>query len=62
MATAFRAHSPFRSRLATWTQLVVETFFKTTKSELVWRTNFAPRMKGAKEIAQYIAWLYSPVG
>lgn len=40
---------------------VVETFFKTIKSELVWRTSFASRIEAKREIAQYIDGFYNPV-
>jgi len=40
---------------------VVETFFKTIKSELVWRTAFQTRRQAHTEIAQYIDGFYNPV-
>ncbi len=40
---------------------VVETFFKTIKSELVWRASFASRVEATREIAQYIDGFYNPV-
>ncbi len=40
---------------------VVETFFKTIKSELVWRTVFQTRAQAETEIAQYIDGFYNPV-
>ena len=39
---------------------IVETVFKTIKSELVWRTSFASRTEAAKEIGQYIEGFYNP--
>jgi putative transposase len=39
---------------------MVETVFKTIKSELVWRTSFASRIEAAKEIGQYIEGFYNP--
>lgn len=39
---------------------MVETVFKTIKSELVWRTSFASRTEAAKEIGQYIEGFYNP--
>jgi putative transposase len=40
---------------------VVETFFKTLKSELVWRTVFQTRGEAACAIGQYIDGFYNPV-
>lgn len=40
---------------------VVETFFKTIKSELVWRTVFQTRRQAKAEIAAYIDGFYNPV-
>ena len=40
---------------------VVETFFKTIKSELIWRTTFQTRQQAHEEIAQYIDGFYNPV-
>jgi len=40
---------------------VVETFFKTIKSELVWRTIFQTRRQAETEISYYIDGFYSPV-
>ena len=40
---------------------VVETFFKTIKSELVWRTVFYTRDQAAQAIARYIDGFYNPV-
>ena len=39
---------------------MVETVFKTIKSELVWRTAFATRDQAAKAIGQYIEGFYNP--
>ena len=39
---------------------MVETVFKTIKSELVWRTPFASRAQAAKEIGHYIEGFYNP--
>jgi transposase InsO family protein len=39
---------------------MVETVFKTIKSELVWRASFASRTEAAKEIGQYIEGFYNP--
>ncbi len=40
---------------------MVETFFKTIKSELVWCTVFYTRADAATAIARYIDGFYSPV-
>ena len=40
---------------------VVETFFKTLKSELVWRTVFWTRTKAKEAIGRYIDGFYNPV-
>jgi putative transposase len=39
---------------------VVETFFKTIKSELIWRTSFATRKEAENMIGQYIDGFYNP--
>ena len=40
---------------------MVETFFKTLKSELVWRTAFLTRAEAAASIGRYIDSFYNPV-
>lgn len=40
---------------------MVETFFKTLKSELVWRTIFHTRAEAERAIARYIDGFYNPV-
>jgi putative transposase len=40
---------------------MVETFFKTLKSELVWRTSFDTRADAAAAIGRYIDGFYNPV-
>ena len=40
---------------------MVETFFKTLKSELVWRTVFSTRNEAERAIARYIDGFYNPV-
>ena len=40
---------------------MVETFFKTIKSELVWRTVFYTRAEAEQAIARYIDGFYNPV-
>ena len=40
---------------------MVETFFKTLKSELVWRTTFLTRSDAEWAIARYIDGFYNPV-
>ena len=40
---------------------MVETFFKTLKSELVWRTVFETRADAAASIGRYIDGFYNPV-
>jgi putative transposase len=40
---------------------VVETFFKTLKSELVWRTVFQTRAEAEDAIGRYIDGFYNPV-
>jgi putative transposase len=39
---------------------MVETVFKTIKSELIWRTAFTSRWQASKEIGQYIEGFYNP--
>jgi putative transposase len=39
---------------------MVETVFKTIKSELIWRTAFATRDQAAQAIGQYIEGFYNP--
>jgi len=39
---------------------MVETVFKTIKSELVWRTTFTSRDQASKAIGQYIESFYNP--
>jgi putative transposase len=39
---------------------MVETFFKTLKSELVWRTVFLTRPQATNAIARYIDGFYNP--
>ena len=43
------------------TRPVVETFFKTIKSELIWRTVFMSRSQAEAAIAGYIDGFYNPV-
>jgi hypothetical protein len=40
---------------------MVETFFKTLKSELVWRTMFYTRQEADQVIGRYIDGFYNPV-
>jgi putative transposase len=40
---------------------MVETFFKTLKSELVWRTVFQTRAAASRALARYIDGFYNPV-
>ena len=40
---------------------MVETFFKTLKSELVWRTIFQNRADATAAIGRYIDAFYNPV-
>ena len=40
---------------------MAETFFKTIKSELVWRTVFYTRAQAEQAIARYIDSFYNPV-
>jgi putative transposase len=40
---------------------MVETFFKTLKSELVWRTVFQTRVEAEQAISNYIDGFYNPV-
>ena len=40
---------------------MVETFFKTLKAELVWRTIFQNRIEAAIAIGRYIDGFYNPV-
>lgn len=39
----------------------VETFFKTIKSELIWRMTLETRQQAQTEIAQYIDGFYNPI-
>ena len=39
---------------------MVETVFKTIKSELIWRTTFATRNQASQAIGQYIEGFYNP--
>ena len=39
---------------------MVETFFKTLKSELVWRTVFQTRAEATKALGHYIDGFYNP--
>jgi len=39
---------------------MVETVFKTIKSELIWRTAFTTRAEASKAIGQYIEGFYNP--
>jgi putative transposase len=40
---------------------MVETFFKTLKTELVWRTVFQSRAEATVAIGRYIDGFYNPV-
>jgi putative transposase len=40
---------------------MVETFFKTLKSELIWRTIFQTRAEAKLAIGRYIDGFYNPV-
>jgi putative transposase len=40
---------------------VVETFFKTLKAELIWRTVFQTRAEAKEAMARYIDGFYNPV-
>ena len=40
---------------------MVETFFKTLKSELVWRTVFQTRAEASQALARYIDGFYNPI-
>jgi putative transposase len=40
---------------------VVETFFKTLKDELIWRTVFMSRNQAETAIAGYIDGFYNPI-
>jgi putative transposase len=40
---------------------MVETFFKTLKSEVVWRTVFDTRAEATKTIGRYIDQFYNPI-
>ena len=40
---------------------MVETFFKTLKAELVWRTIFQSRAEAAAAIGRYIDSFYNPI-
>jgi putative transposase len=40
---------------------MVETFFKTLKCELVWRTAFETRQEAERAIGRYVDGFYNPV-
>jgi len=40
---------------------MVETFFKTLKSELIWRTIFQTRAEARRAIGRYIDGFYNPI-
>jgi transposase InsO family protein len=40
---------------------MVETFFKTLKSELIWRTIYQTRHQAEIAIARYIDGFYNPI-
>ena len=40
---------------------MVETFFKTLKVELVWRTTFQSRSEATAAIGRYIDGFYNPI-
>jgi putative transposase len=40
---------------------MVETVFKTIKSELIWRTVFQTRKDAVKAIGEYIDGFYNPI-
>lgn len=40
---------------------MVETFFKTIKSELVWRAVFYTRAEAGQAITRYVDGFYNPV-
>ena len=40
---------------------MVETFFKTLKSELIWRTLFQTRVEAQQALARYIDGFYNPI-
>ncbi|WP_421091105.1 IS3 family transposase [Pseudochrobactrum sp. MP213Fo] len=42
------------SRANCYDNAIVETFFKTLKSEMIWKTTFQTRNGSQKAIAQYI--------
>ena len=39
---------------------MVETVFKTIKSELIWRTSYQTRRQAEKSIGHYIDGFYNP--
>jgi len=40
---------------------MVETFFKTIKSELVWSVAWQTRVQAGNAVARYIAGFYNPI-
>jgi putative transposase len=67
-STAYQAELRRHSVLASmsgkgncYDNAVVETFFKTLKSELVWRTVFLTRAEAKDAIGRYIDGFYNPV-
>ena len=55
-----RASGTMSGRGNCFDNAMVETVFKTIKSELVWRTSFATRAEAVTEIGHYIEGFYNP--
>ena len=52
---------PIQGKGNCYDNAVVETFFKTLKSELIWRTTFFTRADATRDIARYIDGFYDPM-
>lgn len=55
-----KAVSSMSGRGNCYDNAVVESFFKTIKSELIWRTPWQTRRQAKKEIGKYIDGFYNP--
>ncbi len=58
---AIGARASMSGRGNCYDNAVVETFFKTIKSELIWRMTFLTRQQAKMEIARYIDGFYNPI-
>lgn len=58
---AIKAQTSMSRKGNCYDNAVVETFFKTIKSELIWRMTFHSRAQAKGEIARYIDAFYNPI-